>query len=324
MPLEQFLVTGGFFDGSPEGYVGQLSLRREAAEVALTFTPRLICKPPEPTLHVINKGFAGGSIHKGILWLCSPNQVLGLSLDELRIVRTIDDPAFNDLHHVLAEEQGLTVVNTGLESLDEFDYDGQLRRRRLLTSDGRTRARLTRAREFRTWDSHPHLMHANHCARRDDGALLLTLVRQRRIICSYGHDDDWSWASPEYPGPPHDGFLAVHAPSGRVCLWVTTVPGEIIACDPHDGSLVERWSLAALGAAQGWTRGLCVLKHGLLVGTTRIRPSNADYFARWNDSAGQESRTAVSYVPYDRRAVVSVDVLNDRSAKVFSILPWPV
>jgi hypothetical protein len=170
-------------------------------------------------------------------------------------------------------------------------------------------------------------MHANHCARRRDGALLLTLVRQRRIVVidSSGEDDhDWPWASPEYPAPPHDGFLAAH-PSGRECLWVTTVPGEVIACDPDSGELIERWSLADRGAARGWTRGLCVLDHGLLVGTTRIRASNADYFSRWSEADAGASRSAISYLPFERGgATVSVDVLHERGAKVFSILRWPV
>jgi len=320
---ERFVVTGGFFDGSSEGYIGELSLDRKDEGVTLRFVPRLIAEPPEPSLRVANKGFAGGSCHAGLLWLCSANQVLGFALDDLRLVRVIDDPAFNDLHHVLADDHGLTVVNTGLESLDEFDYDGRLRRRRLLTSDGRTAARLARADDFRICDSHPHLMHANHCARRADGALLLTLVRQRRIVCSDG-DDDWAWASPEYPGPPHEGFIARHAPSGRACLWVTTVGGEVIACDPSSGEWVERWSLIERGAALGWTRGLCVLEHGLLIGTTRIRSSNADYFGRWSDSAGAGSRSAISYVPFDVGCATEVvEVLHERSAKVFSILPWP-
>jgi hypothetical protein len=325
MNLERFLVTGGFFDGSSEGYIGELSLRSDGRRVELAFEPRLICEPPEPKLRVINKGFTGGSIHNDLLWLCSPNQVLGFSLSDFQLVRVVDNPAFNDLHHVLAEDSGLTVVNTGLESVDELDFEGNLRRRRLLTSDARTRARMSRSAEFRTWNSHPHLMHPSHCARRDDGALLLTLVRQRRIVCSDGRDDDWGWGSPEFPGPPHDGFLARHAPSGRMCLWVTTVPGEVTACDPYDGQPIERWSLATRGAAHGWTRGLCVLEHGLLVGSTRIRASSADYFAQWNPTSADASRSAISYLPFDgERPSVSVNVLHDRSAKVFSILSWPV
>lgn len=322
MSDERFVITGGFFDGTSQGYIGALTLRREAEQVSLHFEPRLVCEPPDPRLRVINKGFAGASIHGGLLWLCSANQVLAFSLDELELVRVIDDPAFNDLHHVLAEDERLWVVNTGLESLDELDHAGRLCSRRLLTSDARTRARLARREEFRTWDSHPHFMHANHCARRDDGALLLTFVRQRRIVCIEPGRDDWDWASPEYPGPPHDGFIALHPPSGRRCLWVTTVPGEVIACDPSSGEIVERWSLAARGAALGWTRGLCVLEHGLLVGTTRIRASNAGYFSHWSEVAAERSRTAVSYVPFGAGAVVSVDVLHERSAKVFSILAW--
>ena len=55
MSHERFLITGGFFDGSSEGYIGELSLRREGDRTVLSFTPRLICEPPEPSLRVVNK-----------------------------------------------------------------------------------------------------------------------------------------------------------------------------------------------------------------------------------------------------------------------------
>lgn len=324
MKDERFLITGGFFDGSSRGYVGELVLSMAAERASLRFEPRLICEPPNPRLRVSNKGFAGGSIYNGRLWLCCANQVLAFSLDDWRLVQVIDDPGFNDLHYVLAEENRLWVVNTGLESLDEFNYAGRLLSRRLLTSDARTNARLARGGDdFRIWDSHPHFMHVNHCSRRDDGALLLTFVRQRRIACIEEGRDDWDWASPEYPGPPHEGFIAEHPVKRRRCLWVTTVPGEVIASDPISGEIIERFSLHARGAALGWTRGLCVLEHGLLVGTTRIRASNFNYFSNWSEIAAEHSRTAISYVPFGAAPVVNVDVLNDRSAKVFSILRIP-
>lgn len=320
MSSRYFLVTGGFFDGGCDGYVGELELRRRDGVTSMAFEPRLTHQPTDPALRVPNKGFTGGTILDRRLWVCGANQVLAFDVERWSLVEQVDDPAFNDLHHVLAEEQGLTVVNTGLESVDVFDRQGVLQDRVLLTSDARTRQRLERVAEFRTCDSNPHFMHASHCARTTDDGLLLTLVRQRRVVdCR-----DWSWASPEYPAPPHDGFLAEHAPSGRCLLWATTVAGEIFASDPFTLELIEHWSLPDRGGPVGWTRGLCVLDDGVLVGTTRIRANNAEYFQRWTSRDHAQSRTALAFLPFDDRAsVVAVDVFPKRPAKVFSILRVP-
>jgi len=318
MSKEVFIVTGGFFDGTSEGYIGKISLDKNEHGTSLNFETSIITEPPSPELRVKNKGFAGGSIHGDLLWLCSANQVLAYSLDDFQLKHVIDDPLFNDLHHVLAENDGLYVVNTGLESLDYFGYDGQLKERKLLTSEERTQSRLSSSSEFRIIDSKPHFMHANHCSRRPDGHIILTFVRQRRIVDT----TDWSWASPEYPAPPHEGFIANYSFNNQDCLWVTTVPGDIIACDPSSGKIISKWNLAEKNIPPGWTRGLCVLEHGMLVGTTKIRASSADYYSRWSQQDLTNSCTSISYIPFDETEDVTMtEVLDERCAKIFSILP---
>ncbi|WP_432463463.1 hypothetical protein [Agarivorans sp. QJM3NY_33] len=318
MKEEVFIVTGGFFDGSSEGYIGKVILTKGEGDVLLRFETSMITEPPTPALRVKNKGFAGGSIHKNLLWLCSPNQVLAYSLPDLELKQVIDDNLFNDLHYVLAEDDGLYIVNTGLESLDHFGYDGALKERKLLTSDERTVQRTTSGPEFRVIESKPHFMHANYCFRRDDGHLLLTFVRQRRIV----NTSDWSWASSEYSAPIHEGFIARYSPIGKDCLWVTTVPGEVIASDPKNDELVKKWVLNENDVPPGWTRGLCILEHGFLVGTTKIRASNAKYHTGWTQSAIESSRSTISYIPFNNHhRTVVVDVLNERISKIFSILP---
>ncbi len=318
---EEFIITGGFFDGTSEGYIGKVILKRNVGDVSLNFQASIITEPPTPRLRVKNKGFAGGSIHGNKLWLCSANQVLAYSLPDLELKQIINDPFFNDLHYVLAEKNGLYIVNTGLESLDHFSYDGQLLARTLLTSESRTQSRTSSSSEFRIIESKPHFMHANHCFRMNDGHMLLTFARQRRIVDS----SDWSWASPEYSASPHEGFIAPFSVLNKDCLWVTTVPGEIIASDPLSGEIVYTCTLKDKNVPPGWTRGLCILEHGLLVGTTKIRASNAEYYSGWNQNDIENSRTTIAYIPFDQKQdVVTVDVLNERSSKVFSILPLTI
>ena len=57
---------------------------------------------------VVNKGFAGGMWYNKKLYVCWPNRVavIAPALD-WTIVRYIDNPQFNDLHHVFVCEGGL-------------------------------------------------------------------------------------------------------------------------------------------------------------------------------------------------------------------------
>ncbi|MGR5145602.1 hypothetical protein ACQKP8_03510 [Photobacterium alginatilyticum] len=317
MQQEKFLVTGGFFDGTSEGYVGKVILSRKNGETTLDFITELITEPPTPSLRLKNKGFAGGSIRGDLLWICSPNQVLAYSISNFKLMHVIDDRLFNDLHYVLADINGLYIVNTGLESLDLFSYDGKLVERKLLTSEERTHLRTNSSEDFRLIDSKPHFMHANYCARNPDGKMILTFVRQRRIV----NAEDWNWASPEYTASPHEGLIAKYPPLNQDCLWVTLVPGEIVVSDLTGEKILNRWDLTALNISPGWTRGLCVLEHGLLVGVTRIRASNAGYYSGWTQKEIDISCTSISYIPFDtKKDSVTVEVLNERNAKIFSIL----
>ena len=252
---------------------------------------------PDKQIAVPNKGLTGGTVHGERLWICSSNQVIGINKNTLRIDAIIDDPLFNDLHHVLAEDDVITVVNTGLESIDTFSYKGELQRRVLLTSDDRTSFRTSHVPDFRVIESKPHFMHANYCSRTEDGDLLVTFIRQRRIVNSR----DWSWASPEFSSPPHEGYLQVYPITGKNLLWVTTMPGFVIATDPDSQEIVCSWKLSDYGISAGWTRGLYILPHGILVGTTGIRKSNHDYYRRWSADDVSSSYTGVHYIPFETK-----------------------
>lgn len=319
MLKEEFIITGGFFDGSSKGYIGKIDLLKSDKGISLNFSVSLISEPPSEALRVVNKGFSGASIFNNVLWVCSSNQVLAYSLNDFKLIDVIDDPLFNDLHYVLAEKEGLYIVNTGLESLDFFGYDGELKERTLLTSDKRTLYRTSdTSKDFRVLDSKPHFMHVNYCSRNLNGNMMLTFVRQRRIVDM----ETWEWASPEYGSSPHEGFIANFPVNNRSCLWVSLVPGQIIVSDVITGEIVSKWDLGELKIPPGWTRGLCVLEHGLLVGVTKIRKSTAGYYSGWEQKDIDESRTTVSYIPFDTSdEVVTVDVLNENNAKIFSILP---
>ena len=145
---ERITVTGGFFDGSPNGYVGTVTVWRRQFGRSVTRLTFVMVAEFEPTvLPVNNKGFGGGCWYNGDLWVCWPNQVIalrppgsiGLGVDNKkntwRVCRHIDDRKFNDLHHVDVCPRGIFVANTGFESIDRFSHDGELVSRRQLVVD---------------------------------------------------------------------------------------------------------------------------------------------------------------------------------------------
>lgn len=314
----QFIVTGGFRDeASPEGYIGKLELLRDGTKTSLVFNPIIVTPPPNKNLALANKGFTGGTIHNNQLWVCSANQVLCYTLHDWQLIDVIDNALFNDLHHVLADDSGLYVVNTGLEAIDYLKPDGTLIKRVLLTSDKRTDFRISQANDFRLYNSEPHFMHANHCTKNERGDLLVTFTRQRRVV----NLGDWSWSSPEYEAPPHDGKMAYYPPHSQNYLWVTNVHSKIVACD-NKHHIKKSWNLKDYYIPAGWVRGLAIMSYGMLVGISKITESNRNYYSGWHKQDFADSKTAIAYIPFDDKENSYFNVIfpERKAAKIFSII----
>jgi hypothetical protein len=129
--------------------------------------------------------------------------------------------------------------------------------------------------------------------------------------------------------PPHEGFVQQVDHFGKMRLiWNSTVHGLVVATDADTGDTVKTWDLSEYpGIPRGWTRGLCVLDDGFLVGSTVIRGSAERWLQRHNNTWNfdtKDSSTAVVFVPFHvldcTPTVCAVDVLTHRDAKVFSLL----
>eukprot|EP00035_Acanthoeca_spectabilis_P012140 m.215023 g.215023 ORF g.215023 m.215023 type:complete len:906 (-) comp15541_c0_seq2:214-2931(-) len=289
---EEITVTGGFFDKTADAFVGLISVWRcneDDDVVGLTYrTIRVYTPDFKP---VINKGFAGGSWYN----------------DELHI----DNPQFNDLHHVHACRDGLWVANTGLDSVDHLSHDGQLIARCGVVPDVSPQDCLVDIRD-----------QAAHTERRG---------RDQGHVNHNGADEPSVNMVTQLPksSPPHEGFFGT-VPSFNTgqLMWNSTVDGLVIASDSTSGEMIRAFDVSEYPELpRGWTRGLCVLPDGLLVGSSAIRGSAEQWIQRhdaeWNFDV-EQSRTAVSFIPFDQsRQPRAVDVLNERRAKVFSLLLKP-
>ena len=183
---QRFAVTGGFFDGTADGFIAVLEVWTAAVRTAggclsmrvthLRLLPPQIVKPPDPALAVPNKGLAGASWHDGALWTCFPNQVVAYlpplaPSGRWRRHAVINNNRFNDLHHVSASAFGIVVANTGHESVDALGFDGSLLAREPLVGGELQQQRVAEAssagvdyRVHSTKSKTPHQVHVNHVA----------------------------------------------------------------------------------------------------------------------------------------------------------------
>jgi hypothetical protein len=161
----------------------------------------------------------------------------------------ISIPAFNDLHHCLPWEDGLAVVNTGLETVDLLSVDGELLRRWDVL-DGFEDARvIDPAVDYRRFeDTKPHQVHANHLWVHQ-GELWVTQLITRRAVCLTAEREPVTFEA----GRPHDGrHIGDH-------LVFTTVEGFVVLVDPDSLEVVASHDLKPMTPRAdklGWCRGV--------------------------------------------------------------------
>jgi hypothetical protein len=328
------VVTGGFFDGTASSYLGRVIVWRDAKSSmvkALTFT-KISAYVPEKW-PVINKGFAGASWWQGRLYVCWPNRVAVVDPNSnWNIVSHLDNLQFNDLHHVHVDERGMLVANTGIDAVDLLTINGTLVQR-YQVAQAREGSQQATLRDLRGQAAHDELRgkdaeHVNFVSTDSaSGAMHATFLQSKRVV----RVDQPKTTVATLPdgSPPHEGFLAfVPAIAEQSLLWNSTVDGHIFATNPATGDCIYSWDLSEYAdAPRGWTRGLCLLDDGFLVGCSVVRDSARDWLPRhgssWNFDV-EESTTAVVYIPFVSEPglrLAATNVLDGASAKIFSLLP---
>jgi acyl transferase domain-containing protein/nucleoside-diphosphate-sugar epimerase/NADPH:quinone reductase-like Zn-dependent oxidoreductase/GTP cyclohydrolase II/arylamine N-acetyltransferase/ectoine hydroxylase-related dioxygenase (phytanoyl-CoA dioxygenase family) len=344
---EKITVTGGFFGGSANGYVGMITVwRSQESNNVLRLTYNTIREYAPETIPVVNKGFAGGSWHNDELYVCWPNRVDILAPSKDWEVRAhIDNPGFNDLHHVHACKHGIWVANTGCDTIDEMDVNGTMIKRYPLSRNALDL--IGEGADLRDQKAHtvrrncpkqhvnyvsPRQCSKSKCSSHD---MTATLLQSKRVVSieNLGETEIHPPSIAQLPStsPPHEGFIAtVPCVDENPLLWNSTVDGNVMASNPHTGEIVKIWKIGDyIHLPRGWTRGLVLLDDGFLVGCTSVHGDASSWIGRhynkW-DFDVTDSQTAVSFIPFnvvDACGPKSVSFFTDRKGKIFSLLRTP-
>jgi hypothetical protein len=243
--------------------------KRKVLDTISYYSPSEFIPNKEPSVLL-----KSSSIEQNTLLTCTQTEVLKYDLNNLKLIKRISNPVFNDVHHVIKHGDNYLVVSTGLDALFEVNEEGDVINE-WSTIDKGIWERFDKNVDYRkVLSTKPHSSHPNFIAKVGD-ELWITRFEQRDAKCL---TDSSRPVIPIGIQKPHDGLLY----NGK--LHYTTVNSHIVIADPKTSKILEVINLNEIDntlLSLGWCRGLYIDGDVAIVGFTRIRPtkflSNIDW-----------------------------------------------
>jgi len=339
MSEDRCWATLGAFDEKGDGRIVELDANTGTVNEIMQFE-----QPPR--LRVAGKGFTGGTwLSDGKLAVCGASAVYffvdGVHKDTWAL------PSFNDLHGLCAHGNRIYVVNTGLDTIDVFNLDGQFRGSHSFETPWLATSRILGDYPERSaWsslhDGHwngewpkfepetlkgPYysegkdlpfnqrrvrdLVHLNHAMVIDERLLVTSLARKEVIEV-----DSWCTVA-RFDTPPHDGVVL------RDSVWFTRIDGWVESRSRADlNRITECIDISEKTGIYGWCRGLRVTENLLWVGFTAIHHSPR---YTWNRVPFASTQTAVVCIERSTNDIVARFELDsdERHVKVGALLAAP-
>jgi len=232
--------------------------------------------PPEAmSSSVADQEFTAASwTRDGLLLQPTHTEVLWIDPLTWTVVRRMSHPLMYSVHSACERPDGGVVVSAaGNQMVLCFDRTGRLEEA-LHLGEGSLSEAYPGVADFRRLHHDalkPHAFHPNHVSHWG-GDLWVTCFETRAV---HGLR---TGRIVELGGIPHDGRLR------EGLVWFTRVDGHVMALDPVNCEVVERYDLQALSGSRrrlGWCRGVDVRGDTVVVGMTTLRSTAHREVARW-------------------------------------------
>lgn len=277
---EKFLVSGGI----PRKFgellsVGHALKQASLAEVDFSnkiYTPKLnhitapeLCVDSKPTI-----GFTTLSVHKQYIYVCTSTEVLVVDKITYEIVRIYSEKLFHDLHHVNVINNKIFVVNTGMDTV--FEYDMNFKNRKIYHTLGNDPFHKFSPNENlnKIVSTKPHETHTNNIFE-IDGEPWITRMRLKEAVALHDHSKKMEIGV----GRPHDGIV-----KGDF-IYFTTVNGYIVVFNKYtfrkEAQIELNSSSQRRNTPLGWCRSLHVDDDCMYVGFTQLRTTKFSENLGW-------------------------------------------
>lgn len=277
---EKFLVSGGI----PRKYGELLSVGHALKQASLAeidfannrYIPK-VSHVTAPELCVDNKpsiGFTTLSVHGKFIYVCTSTEVLVIDKITYEITRIYSEKLFHDLHHVNVINNRIYVVNTGMDTI--FEYDMDFNDRKIYHTLGNDPFHKfspdTNMNKFAS--TKPHETHTNNIFQ-IDGEPWITRMRLKEAVALHDPTKKMNIGV----GRPHDGLV-----KGDF-VYFTTVNGYVVIFNKHTFKKEEQIELKSSrgrsSAPLGWCRSLHVEEDCMYVGFTQLRTTKISENLGW-------------------------------------------
>ena len=222
--------------------------------------------------------FKSGSIFDNKLYITTLTEILILSLPNYKLIERVSLNLFNDLHHVVYDNNFLYIVVTGLDLVLQYD----LTKKRVSNYYNCFREidiweRFDKNTDYRKLNTtKPHFSHPNHITIKHN-KLYITRYKQEDVLI-YEKNGKYIGNIKLGNGIPHDGSIY-----GEEFIY-TTVTGKILKVDIEEekiNKIIDLNKFAIDDSSLGWCRGYSSAENLNYVGFSRIRPTKFIENIKW-------------------------------------------
>ena len=234
-----------------------------------------------------------------------------------KVIKTVSDVSFNDLHAVKKINGFYYLVNTGLEILQVINENGLIVEEINMATTS-TWDKFSRAADYRKIGStKPHEMHINNVFNVEDDIFVTRLSLKHAININNERD-----IFDIEVGLPHDGVVYNQK------VYFTTTNGHIIIFDAYTRKKISVIDVNQLLSQDGykpdgWCRGILPLSEDkILVGYTKLRHTKFKEFLSWTKNLGSvPAPTRIIEIDVSTNSITKEMIFpGDKGFAIFSIL----
>ena len=253
--------------------------------------------------------FKSGSIDNNKLYITTLTEILIISLPNYKLIDRISLNLFNDLHHVVHENNFLYIVVTGLDLVLQYD----LIKKRVSNyyncfREADTWDRFDKNKDYRKLNTtKPHFSHPNHVTLHNN-KVYITRYKQEDVLV-YEKKGKYIGSIKLGNGIPHDGSIFNNE------FIYTTVTGKIIKVDISKekiNKIIDLNKFAKEDCSLGWCRGYNSAKNLNYVGFSRIRPTKFIENIKWLGSKMTDK--------YKLKMPTRVEIYDNKYSKIIDTI----
>jgi len=314
----ELLITGGYPRDNharckegfryAEAFVSVLDWEKEE------FVRELRYKSPlEYSSESLTQQFKTGTVIGDELIVPSNIEILFIDIDTFKINRVITKPSFTDLHHVTVHDDNLYVANTGVESVQILDFEGDILNEYPQVEDA-TWKQFGESPDLRLVAStKPHFVHLNFVFFLD-GEPWITRFQKRDAVSLFDHGKRIDLAISE--GRPHDGHIVGDF------IYFTLTDGHIVVVNKNTlkrEDVIDLNEICNNKLQLGWCRGIEIVGDQAYVGFSRLRRSKIVEYGAWIIQGKQKQPARIAQYDMTKKELVKEVELGDKGGAIFTV-----